>query len=86
MTKLIANTSKMRGILRRLRPPCSRPLQLIFGFTYAQRINPGYTLVFPAGEDVIAAGDGRVSAVGPLLPFWAFSPAASTRRPPRFKS
>jgi hypothetical protein len=73
MTKLIANTSKMRGILRRLRPPCSRPLQLIFGFTYAQRINPGYTLVFPAGEDVLAPGDGRIVAVGPLLPFWAFS-------------
>jgi hypothetical protein len=73
MTKLVANTSKMRGILRRLRPPCARPTTLAFGFTYAQRISPGYTLVFPPGETVLAPGDGRIAAVGPLPPFWAFS-------------
>jgi hypothetical protein len=74
MNKLVANTPQVRGILRRLRPPCSRSIGLHFPYSFAQRVNPGITVAFPAGENVIACGDGKVIAAQLVQPFWAFSP------------
>lgn len=71
MNKLVGNTSQVRGILRRLRPPCGRSLALHFPYTFDQRVNPGITVGFPAGENVIACGSGTVIAAQPVKPFWA---------------
>lgn len=73
MNKLVANTSAVRGILRRLRPPCSRSIALRFQYTFDQRVNPGITVAFPAGENVVACGGGTVIAAQIVQPFWAFS-------------
>jgi hypothetical protein len=76
MNKLVGNTSQVRGILRRLRPPCSRSLALHFPYTFDQRVNPGITVGFPAGENVLACGSGTVIAAQPVKPFWACSPGS----------
>lgn len=73
MNKLVANTSQVKGILRRLRPPCSRAIGLHFPYTFDQRVNPGITVAFPANESVIACGNGTVVATQSVKPFWAFS-------------
>jgi hypothetical protein len=73
MNKLVGNTSQVRGILRRLRPPCSRSLALHFPYTFDQRVNPGITVGFPAGESVLACGAGTVIAAQSVKPFWACS-------------
>lgn len=47
---------------------------LRYPYSFDQRSNPGFTLAHAVGETtVIASGDGKVVAVGPLPPFWAFS-------------
>lgn len=77
MSQLVPNNNVVRGVLRRLRPPCSRSSTLNYTFSFDQRVNPGTTLAFPSGESARAAGDGRVFAVGSLKPFWAFSPGST---------
>jgi hypothetical protein len=73
MSKLVPNTPVVRGILRRLRPPCARSIGLRFPYTLAQRVNPGITVAFPANESAVACGSGKVVAVQPVQPFWAYS-------------
>jgi hypothetical protein len=77
MNKLVANTPAVRGILRRLRPPCPRSIGLHFPYSFAQRVNPGITVAFPANESVVACGSGVVVAAQPTKPFWAFSPGSA---------
>lgn len=76
MNKLVASNSRVRGILRRLRPPCPRSVGLRFPYTFDQRVNPGITIAFPDGESAIAAGDGKVLVAQTVAPFWAFSPGS----------
>jgi hypothetical protein len=73
MNKLVATTSAVRGILRRLRPPCSRSIGLHFPYTFDQRVNPGITVGLPSGENVIACGSGTVVAAQLVQPFWAYA-------------
>ena len=77
MSQLVPNNSAVRGVLRRLRPPCSRSATLSYTFSFDQRVNPGLTLQFPSGESARAAGGGRVVGSGSLKPFWAYLPGST---------
>lgn len=65
------NSSEMRRVLQRLRPPSARSMSLQYAFSLTTNFNPGYTLELEAGEPAVAPGAGTVKAIGQAVPSWS---------------
>lgn len=56
----ISPTREAQSVMAALRPPSSRPLRLLYGFSTEVYTNYGYTFEIEAGEAAIAPGKGVV--------------------------
>ena len=57
----ISPTREALSVMTSLRPPSSRPLKLLYGFSSEVYSNQGYTFEIEAGESVICPGSGKVA-------------------------
>lgn len=57
----ISPTREAFGVMASLRPPSSRPLKLLYGFSSEVYTNTGYTFQLEDGEAAICPGDGTVA-------------------------
>ena len=57
-------------ILKKLRPPYTQPVQVAYSFSRTAPTNYGLTLSIPAGQKLVAPGDGTVDLVTTLGAKW----------------
>jgi hypothetical protein len=67
--------SDQKTVLRQLRPPYAGTARVVYGFQRSTPQNFGYTLAIPAGEEIIAPGDGTVDLVQVLPVRWRYTQA-----------
>lgn len=68
-----------QAIVRRLRPPALKPVQIIYPYQREFPPNLGYTLAVDPAEPVVAPGDGTVEYVKQAAAGWRFKNAGSYR-------